>query len=82
MGIFWRIVIGLIIAFVGFWFVWKTMVAVSWFGYNDWAETKFGTGGTYFFYKMVGIIICFIGIFIAVGIMNDMLTAFANLFVQ
>jgi hypothetical protein len=82
MGIFWRIIVGLLIAFVGFWFVWKTRLAVSWFGINNWAEMKFGPGGTHFFYKILGITVCFIGIFIAVGIMNDILTSFANLFVQ
>jgi hypothetical protein len=82
MGIILRVLIGLLIASVGFWFVWKTRLAVSWFGVNDWAEMKFGAGGSFFFYKLLGVIICFIGIFIAVGIMNDILTAFANLFVQ
>ena len=81
MGIFWRIILGLVIAFIGFWIVWKTRLIVTWFGYNDWAEEKFGPGGSNFFYKVIGVLVCFLGVFIAVGIMHDIITSFANLFV-
>ncbi|MFH1404666.1 MAG: hypothetical protein ABIH21_01040 [Patescibacteria group bacterium] len=76
-----RIILGLAVMVAGFVIVWKTRVLMSWFGANAWAEQKFGPGGSWLFYKLVGLLTAFIGIFIATGIINDILEAFASLFV-
>lgn len=58
----WRILLGLLMAFIGFVFVWKT----EWFQQNvgsiSWAEEKFGSmGGSRLLYKAIGILIFIIG---------------------
>ncbi len=58
---------------VGFLMVKKTNVVLSWFGRVPFAEDKFGQGGSYFFYKLLGTIIVFIGIFISTNIISDIL---------
>ncbi len=77
-----RVLLGLIVIVVGFCVVWKTDLIRSWFGEIAWAERKFGPGGTRTFYKLLGALICFIGIFIATNIISDILTGFASIFVR
>lgn len=73
MSVFIRVPLGLAIMVVGFLIVKKTNVVISWFGRVPFAEDKFGEGGSYFFYKLLGVLISFLGIFIATNIVNDML---------
>lgn len=76
-----RIILGFIIAAVGFVFVWKS----EWFLYNigrvDWAEQHL-SGGTRFFFKLVGIGIILIGFSIVTNLYAQILTAFAGLFIR
>jgi hypothetical protein len=55
-----RIVIGIILAIIGFLLVWKNEAVVGFTGYNAWAESKMGTmGGTRLLYKLIGILLIF-----------------------
>lgn len=67
---------------VGFLIVRHTDKVLEWFGYIDYAEEKFGPGGSRFLYKIIGILAVFIGIFIATNIISDILGSFAGLFAQ
>ena len=69
----WRIVIGLAIIFAGFHMVWKTELYLEFFGRSEFAETKFGPGGTRLFYKLIGIGVCFIGAFVATNLIQQMI---------
>jgi hypothetical protein len=73
MSPFFRIPLGLIVMVVGFYMVAKTGKFMEWFGRVPFAEQKFGQGGSYFFYKLLGTVIVFIGIFIATNIITDIL---------
>lgn len=77
-----RIVLGIGIMGVGFFIVWKTEWFYKWTGPIDFAERKFGYGGTRFFLKLMGILVAFIGVFTATNIISDILTSFAKLFVR
>ena len=81
MSVFWRTLLGLAVMAVGFLMVWKTEYLMSWFGSVSWAEEHLGTGQSRFFYKLLGILVAFIGIFIVSNFISDILNAFANLFV-
>ncbi|MBU0531166.1 MAG: hypothetical protein ABIG32_02155 [Candidatus Uhrbacteria bacterium] len=70
---FWRIVIGLIIAVVGFFMIWKTTAFQGWTGRIAWAEEKLGGGGTSTFLKILGLLIIFVGVFYATGIFQDII---------
>jgi len=68
------ILIGLILAIIGFLLVWKTEWLIANFGRIDWADQHLGTeGGTRIFYKLGGIVIIFIGFAIMTGIMQPIL---------
>ena len=56
-----RILIGLLVAFVGFLMVYKTDWFMSAIGSIDFAERWFGGGGTRFFYKLCGILTVIFG---------------------
>ena len=77
-----RIPLGLLIMAVGFLMVWKTETLYSWFGTVDFAEQKLGSGSSRLFYKLLGILVAFLGIFTATNIISDILTSFASLFVR
>ncbi|MBI4435342.1 hypothetical protein HY630_01590 [Candidatus Uhrbacteria bacterium] len=74
-----RIPLGLAIMVVGFLMVKKTDVVLSWFGQVPFAEAKFGPGGSRFFYKLLGIVITFIGIFVATNVISGILEDLAGL---
>lgn len=76
-----RIPLGLVIMVIGFLFVAKTQVLLNWFGPSSFAEEKMGPGGSWLYYKIVGIIIAFVGVFIATDIISDLLRGFAEIFV-
>jgi len=73
-----RIPLGIFVMSIGFLMVKRTEVVHSWFGYNDFAERTFGQGGSYLFYKLIGILIVFIGIFIATNVASDILESLAR----
>ncbi len=75
---FFRIPLGVIVMVVGFLMVQKTDVVLSWFGEIPFAENKFGPGGSRFFYKLLGILVAFIGIFIATNVISDILESLAG----
>jgi hypothetical protein len=75
MNIFLRILIGLVIAAAGGFFVVRTRTVSNFFGPIDWAERKLGGGGTYLMYKVIGLIFCFIGIIVATDLWDAFLKA-------
>ncbi len=79
MSPLFRIPLGIIVMCVGFWMVLKTETVLSWFGEVPFAEEKFGQGGSRFFYKLLGVLITFIGIFIATNVISDILESTARL---
>ena len=72
MNPFVRILIGLVIAGAGTFFVLKTTAVLDTFGSVDWAEQKLGGGGSRLFYKLLGIVFILIGFIV----MTDMWNAF------
>jgi len=79
MSPLFRIPLGIIVMLIGYLIVKKTDVVLSWFGRIPFAENKFGQGGSWLFYKLIGITICFIGIFIATNIISGILEDIAKL---
>jgi len=79
MSPFLRIPLGLLVMFIGFLMVKKTLVVLSWFGRVPFAEEKFGSGGSYFFYKLLGVGVVFLGIFIATNVISGILEDLAGL---
>jgi len=75
MGLIARIVIGVALAGVGTYFVIRTNSILGIFGRVNWAETKIGPGGTYLFYKIMGIIFILIGFIVATNLWNAFLEA-------
>jgi uncharacterized membrane protein YkgB len=60
---------------------WKNEWLLRNFGRINWAEEKFPySGGTRFFYKILGIIIVFLGLFVMTGIWTDILNSLFGLF--
>ena len=43
-------------------------------GRLDWIESKLGSGSTYFFYKMFGLIMIFVGLLLATGLYGPFMT--------
>ncbi|HBK35198.1 MAG: hypothetical protein UU08_C0016G0004 [Candidatus Uhrbacteria bacterium GW2011_GWE2_40_58] len=82
MNPFFRVLLGFFVMFVGFLFVWKNEKTFRLIGRIDFAERKFGYGGTRLFLKLVGVMIVFIGMFIMTNIISDILTSFASIFVR
>ncbi len=72
-----RIPLGLVIMVVGFLIVFKTEVIYTWFGDIPFAEEKLGTGMSRFFYKVIGVLVTFIGIFVATNVISDILGSVA-----
>lgn len=73
-----RIPLGLLVMAIGFLMVKKTDVLLSWFGRVPFAEEKIGPGGSRFFYKLLGITVTFIGIFIATNVISGILESLAG----
>lgn len=76
-----RIIIGFLMVGIGFLFVWKSEWLLYNVGRNDWAEQKL-SGGSRFFYKLVGIGVIFVGFLVITNIHTSILTAFASLFIR
>ena len=75
MSIFLRILLGIAIAAAGTFMVIRTRIILDFFGPWDWAEAKLGGGGSNLFYKLVGIVIVFIGFMVATNLWNEFLNA-------
>ncbi len=56
-----RILLGLVIAGVGFLMAWRTQWFMDLIGPIDWAERNLGGGGTRTFYKLFGMTVILIG---------------------
>ena len=70
-----RIIIGLVIAAFGAVLVIKTFWFYEFFGSMDWAEKYLGGGGSRLAYKLIGILISFIGFMVATNLWNAFLNA-------
>lgn len=77
-----RILLGIVVALVGFFMTWKTVRVMEWFGRNDWAEQNLGSGGSWTFYKLIGIGLVFIGALISTNLISGILESFAGIFVR
>ncbi len=75
-----RIIFGIFIIIGGYLIVWKSDWIVGNLGNVGWAEEHLGTeGGSRLFYKLLGLAVIFLGFFVATGIWNDLMNAFAGL---
>ena len=81
MPIFWRVILGFAIIAVGFHMVWKTTAYQEWTGAIEFAESKMGPGQTSTFLKLIGALVCFIGMAVATNLISDVLTSFAGIFI-
>lgn len=78
-----NIILGLLIMVVGFITTYKSEWLLHNLGRVQWAEQHLGLeGGSRLFYKLVGIGIIFLGIFIVTGIWSDILNGFVGLFIK
>ena len=75
MSLILRILIGIVVAAIGFVFVWKTRKFMETFGSIDWADAKLGGGGTMLVYKCIGLIFIFVGFMVATNLWNAFLEA-------
>lgn len=73
MALLTQILIGLIIAAVGVFFVMRTRDIADFFGPVEWAEQHLG--GTTMFYKLLGVVVCLIGFIIATNLWDAFLAA-------
>ncbi|HBL39994.1 TPA: hypothetical protein DDZ10_05020 [Candidatus Uhrbacteria bacterium] len=78
----WRVLLGLLVIIVGFFMVWKTVVFQDFFGVNAWAERKFGSGGTNTFYKLLGVLVAFLGMLIATNLISEVMQSLVGIFVR
>lgn len=77
-----RILLGLGIMMLGFVILKKTDLFRSWFGEIPWAEEHLGSSGTRTFYKLFGAAVSVMGVFMATGIMSDILNGLASIFIR
>ena len=82
LSVFLRVPLGIAIAAVGFVMVWKSEVLFGWVGTIDFAEQKLGVGQSRLFIKLIGVLVAVIGVFVASGIISDILGAIASVFVR
>lgn len=69
----WRIIIGMIVVGIGFSVVAKTDFYLEFLGRSEFAEAKLGPGMTRTFYKLLGVLICFMGILIATNVIQGII---------
>ncbi|MFH1089310.1 MAG: hypothetical protein V1716_02710 [Candidatus Uhrbacteria bacterium] len=82
MSLLYRLPLGLLIIIIGFSMVWKTGAYQSWTGQIAFAEEKIGVGGTDLFLKLIGILVCFIGMAVMTNLISDILGGFAGIFIR
>ena len=69
-----RVLAGMFIVFIGTLLVIKSEWFLQNFGTIAWAEEKLGMdGGTRLFYKLLGVIVCLVGIMMATGLLGPAL---------
>ena len=68
-----RIIGGIALFLLGIPFVLKTQWFLQNFGSIAWAEAKLGSGGTWTFYKLIGIGISIVGLLMATGLLGGLL---------
>jgi len=74
-----RIILGIILAFIGFLFVWKTEWLMINVGRIEWAEQHLGTeGGSRLAYKVIGTLIILAGLMYATNLTDDFLGWFVE----
>jgi len=75
-----RFLIGTLLVIAGVVIVWKSEWIYREFGEVDWAEKHLGTeGGSRLFYKLIGLVVIFLGFFIISGIWDLLLGGFVRL---
>jgi len=77
-----HILIGFLLAGFGFLLVWKTVGFLDFVGRSDWAEEKFGPGGTQTFLKLLGVGLIMAGFIIITNLHVGVLQGLAGLFVR
>lgn len=79
-----RIILGTLGLAIGFLIVWKSEWILQNFGTVAWAEAKLGTsGGSRFFYKLIGLSIIIISILYLTGLIEGVILAiFSRLFIR
>ena len=78
-----HIFIGILIVIIGFMVVWKTEWFLANFGRSDWADQKLGfEGGSHLLYKLIGVGLVFIGLFVVTNIWNDIMAGLAKLLIH
>ena len=82
MSPLFRIPLGIVISVIGFYMVYKTDTFREWFGEIPWAEDHLGPGGTRLFYKILGVLVCTLGIFVVTNIIDGILAGVAGIFVR
>lgn len=70
-----RIIVGVLIAALGWFMVWKTEWFLSMLGYIEWAERHLGGGGTRTFYKLGGIAVILIGLMVITNLFTMFMTS-------
>lgn len=68
-----QILIGVVIAAIGVFFVIKTPVILDFFGGVEWAERHLG--GSRLFYKLLGIVFILLGLIVATDMWNSLLNS-------
>lgn len=79
MGTF---LLGILTVGVGFYCVYKTDAVMSFTGRIEWAEQKFGGGGSRTFIKLTGVIISLLGLAIMTGLHTRILGGLADILVR
>jgi hypothetical protein len=75
MAILFRILEGIAISAFGLFLTLKAQVMIDFLGPMDWADQKFGGGGTRLVYKLVGIVITLVGFFVMTNLWDAFLQA-------
>jgi len=68
-----RILIGLIVAGVGFMMVYRPRYFLDFLGNQAWVEKIFSVNDQELAYKIIGMIVIFVGVLIMTNLMNDLL---------
>lgn len=71
-----KYIFGLILITVGVIVIWKTSWFIQNFGRSNWAETKIGAGGTWTFYKIIGVAAILLAFLIMSGKVYTVLDVF------
>lgn len=66
LSLWWRLLVFVIGWAIGFWFLLKPLQAAYYVGTQQWAERRFGAGGTYTGLKLIGIALIIIAFIILV----------------